>query len=323
MGLGQGALAKALPLDAGCGPDLAMPHAPPQSDPSAFPLQESERNLCAHLNTLAIRLMAKAEDAGAGGRVRGAATAAARAGEEGEAEEDDEALASQGPTAKRPRRSKGGTDAPSGAELRARALLLLEQSFRVAEKGIAGTPQRLVGSVGAVGVAVRRMAAEPSKHALLPPLPFPSPGRAHGGAEGHARHCRRLHRHCVRVEAAADQHRQPAVQAARRGGAAGGGVQHGRGCAGGCVGKCVGVVLRDPCAVADRFDAPAWLPRGSPHHAPALPFAAAPVSQEKAAYLRAQAEMELTSAQQRLEQLQQQAEAARAAFTLHLGAATE
>lgn len=45
--------------------------------------------------------------------------------------------------------------------------------------------------------------------------------------------------------------------------------------------------------------------------------------QEKIAYLRAQAEMELKSAQQRLEQLEQQAAAARQAFTLHLDAAAE
>lgn len=51
-----------------------------------------------------------------------------------------------------------------------------------------------------------------------------------------------------------------------------------------------------------------------------LPF---PPSQEKMAYLRAQAEMELQGAQQRLEQVQQQADAARQAFALHLDAAAE
>jgi len=45
--------------------------------------------------------------------------------------------------------------------------------------------------------------------------------------------------------------------------------------------------------------------------------------QEKISYLRAQAEMELQSAQQRLEQLHQQADAARQAFRLHLEAAAE
>lgn len=45
--------------------------------------------------------------------------------------------------------------------------------------------------------------------------------------------------------------------------------------------------------------------------------------QEKISYLRAQAEMELKSAQQRLEQVEQQAAAARQAFTLHLNAAAE
>jgi ElaB/YqjD/DUF883 family membrane-anchored ribosome-binding protein len=45
--------------------------------------------------------------------------------------------------------------------------------------------------------------------------------------------------------------------------------------------------------------------------------------QEKAAYLRSQAEMELAQARQRLEQVQQVAEAARQAFQLHLEAATE
>jgi hypothetical protein len=45
--------------------------------------------------------------------------------------------------------------------------------------------------------------------------------------------------------------------------------------------------------------------------------------QEKVSYLRSQAEMELQAAQQRLGQLQQQADAARQAFSLHLAAATE
>lgn len=39
--------------------------------------------------------------------------------------------------------------------------------------------------------------------------------------------------------------------------------------------------------------------------------------QEKVSYLRSQAEMELTSAQQRLEQVQKVAEEARRAFCLH------
>lgn len=52
-------------------------------------------------------------------------------------------------------------------------------------------------------------------------------------------------------------------------------------------------------------------------------YAAPWLAQEKIAYLRAQAEMELKSAQQRLEQLEQQASAARQAFTLHLNAAAE
>jgi hypothetical protein len=45
--------------------------------------------------------------------------------------------------------------------------------------------------------------------------------------------------------------------------------------------------------------------------------------QEKVSYLRSQAEMELQAAQQRLGQLQQQADAAKQAFALHLAAATE
>jgi hypothetical protein len=48
-----------------------------------------------------------------------------------------------------------------------------------------------------------------------------------------------------------------------------------------------------------------------------------PHSQEKVAFLRSQAEMELTSARQRLEQVQQQADAARAAFRHHLQGALE
>lgn len=52
-----------------------------------------------------------------------------------------------------------------------------------------------------------------------------------------------------------------------------------------------------------------------------LPRAAA--VQDKVSYLRSQAQMELTSAQQRLEQVHAQADAARQAFHLHLEAAAE
>ena len=45
--------------------------------------------------------------------------------------------------------------------------------------------------------------------------------------------------------------------------------------------------------------------------------------QEKVAYLRSQAEMDVRSAQQRLEQVQQQADAARQAFRLQFEAAAE
>ena len=61
------------------------------------------------------------------------------------------------------------------------------------------------------------------------------------------------------------------------------------------------------------------------HRPPSLPLSLCPTTglQEKVSYLRSQAEMELQGAQQRLGQVQQQADAARQAFTLHLEAATE
>lgn len=72
---------------------------------------------------------------------------------------------------------------------------------------------------------------------------------------------------------------------------------------------------------------PACLPAAAPPPSSCQPTCRArrpsPSLQEKVAYLRAQAEMELQSAQQRLEQVEQQAAAARQAFTLHLDAATE
>lgn len=102
-----------------------------------------ERNLCAHLNTLAMRLMAKAEDAAApakpsgGSRAQAAAAAAAGSDDELDSGDDEEAAR----PAKRPRRSKSGVEALGREALLARALLLLEQSYRVAEKGIAGRSQ--------------------------------------------------------------------------------------------------------------------------------------------------------------------------------------
>ena len=45
--------------------------------------------------------------------------------------------------------------------------------------------------------------------------------------------------------------------------------------------------------------------------------------QEKVSYLRSQAEMDFTSAQQRLEQVQKAAEEARRAFRLHFAEAAE
>ncbi len=115
------------------------PHPPP---PRPTP-QEAERNLCTHLNTLAMRLMAKAEDAAApakqsGGTRAQAAAAAAAAGSDDEGDSGDDEDEEAARPAKRPRRSKSGVEALGREALLARALLLLEQSFRVAEKGIAG-----------------------------------------------------------------------------------------------------------------------------------------------------------------------------------------
>ena len=109
------------------------------------PTQEAERNLCAHLNTLAMRLMAKAEDAAApakpSGGGRAAAAAAAAAGSDDEADSGDDEDEQVARPAKRPRRSKSGLEALGREALLGRALLLLEQSYRVAEKGIAGGSQ--------------------------------------------------------------------------------------------------------------------------------------------------------------------------------------
>jgi hypothetical protein len=112
-------------------------------------LQEAERQLCAHLNTLAMRLAARAQQGGGGGspasgparraRQEGSGGGAAGGGEgEGEQEEEEEGRAGSPRPAKRARRSRGGLDALGPAALRAEAVRLLEQSFRVAEKGIAG-----------------------------------------------------------------------------------------------------------------------------------------------------------------------------------------
>lgn len=128
---------------------LPLPFPPPG--------QEAERNLCAHLNTLAMRLMAKAEDAAApakqsGGTRAVAAAASAAAGsddEAGSSDDDDEAVARP---AKRPRRSKTGVEALGREALLARALLLLEQSYRVAEKGIAGGWQGTAMSIVEIGM---------------------------------------------------------------------------------------------------------------------------------------------------------------------------
>lgn len=61
---------------------------------------------------------------------------------------------------------------------------------------------------------------------------------------------------------------------------------------------------------------------GAVHPSAAQPFGAWPL-QDKVGYLRSQAEMELTSAQQRLEQVQGAAEEARRAFRLHWKEAAE
>ena len=95
-----------------------------------------------------MRLLAKAEEAGGVSQARGGAglpSSQARQ-DEAVAQDEDEEPASPRP-AKRARKSRGGVEALSREELLGRALLLLEQSFRVAEKGIAG------GRVGA-GTAV-------------------------------------------------------------------------------------------------------------------------------------------------------------------------
>lgn len=115
-------------------------------------MQDAERELCATLNTLAMRLLDKAEvgpgrTSGSAAKGKGKARAPAQppaapaADDEGGSagEEDDAEDADYGSRpAKRARRSKGGGEAPSREALHARAQGLLEQSFRVAEKGIAG-----------------------------------------------------------------------------------------------------------------------------------------------------------------------------------------
>lgn len=112
--------------------------------------QDAERDLCATLNTLAMRLLAKAEEAsttagkGNKGKGKGKVCAASSDDEAAAAEDGDEggaaAAAAMGrsPPAKRPRRSKSAVDVLDRDALQAQALVLLEQSFRVAEKGIAG-----------------------------------------------------------------------------------------------------------------------------------------------------------------------------------------
>ena len=164
-------------------------HAPP----AAFcRLQESERSLCATLNTMAMRLLDKAEAPPAkGGGSQSRAAGRERSSRQGSctgmhmwhaqlhpgpkqqatqqlalpargtwqctfniepssacfllfadvaADSDEEGGA--GPAsprpAKRARKSRGGFDALAPAALRQQAQQLLEQSFKVAEKGIAG-----------------------------------------------------------------------------------------------------------------------------------------------------------------------------------------
>ncbi|PRW05825.1 E3 ubiquitin- ligase SHPRH [Chlorella sorokiniana] len=212
-------------------------------DQAQFDLQEAERNLCTHLNTLAMRLMAKADDAAApakqsgGGRAAAAAAAAAGSDEEGESGDDDEEAVAR--PAKRPRRSKSGVEALGREALLERALLLLEQSFRVAEKGIA-----------ALNVSMAALKGMPD------------------------------------IEAASTS----TVNAWKR------------------------LQINTASQLSKLLAAEGRAEEASKMDADA---------QEKIAYLRAQAEMELKSAQQRLEQLEQQAAAARQAFTLHLNAAAD
>lgn len=111
-----------------------------------------ERDLCATLNTLAMRLLAKADappPAGKGKAAAGGSRAAAAAAADDDEEDEEEARER---AAKRARRSKGGAGEPaSREELTARAQHLLEQSFRVAEKGIGGELGAGPGAAPAVG----------------------------------------------------------------------------------------------------------------------------------------------------------------------------
>jgi hypothetical protein len=124
-----------------------VPLHPPPPCPlcTSPPLQEAERSLCAHLNTLAMRLVAKAEaaapSAGAGSSGSGKKARRQELAEEEQEEEMEAAVEAASPRpSKRARLSKGkgGVEGAGAEELLARALVLLEQSFRVAEKGIAG-----------------------------------------------------------------------------------------------------------------------------------------------------------------------------------------
>ncbi len=173
--------------------------------PPGHLLQEAERNLCGHLNTLAMRLLAKA-DAMAGG----AGSSQARLSQAGDAAVADElapaSAAGRGegepgspPPAKRARKSKGGFDGLGREALRAQALLFLGQSFRVAEKGIAGEQTGQGGLC--IDTRTRRPCTKLSWSVQQRPLPLCSrlaPWQCshrceHGPAEGDARHRGRLH----------------------------------------------------------------------------------------------------------------------------------
>ena len=155
-----------------CIADRNLPHLSHLPDLPRLLLQEAERNLCVHLNTLAMRLVAKAEEAPGGSSQPQARAVAAEGGGEGRAMWEDEEAAASPPPAKRPRKSKGGGEVPRREELQSRALQLLEQSFRVADKGIAGG--WVTWLLAAAAAAVAECSTSPFAGCSASPAP-PSP----------------------------------------------------------------------------------------------------------------------------------------------------
>ncbi|GAB4816117.1 hypothetical protein N2152v2_003163 [Parachlorella kessleri] len=91
-------------------------------DKAQYELQEKERALCAHLNTLAMALLGTA----------GKAAAGAGKGQKGDGGEEEGEPGPSSPATKKRRRSGGQPPREAQQE----ALSLLEQSYRVGEKGI-------------------------------------------------------------------------------------------------------------------------------------------------------------------------------------------